>query len=182
MPSTSLLSSPVAILGVVLLRLAAAVRAVAIAIVVVVAIVVVKLSLSSHCHHLSRRCHHHQLCCPVALSPSTSLSLLPAGIIVVVVSRRAVARRAVTIVVVVAPGHHCCCRRRRHSLLSLSLLYPAAPLPIAPAPSTFASCCPIHHLRRSRRWLVVAFSARPAAYQLNHQADNVFIFLHLDLF
>jgi hypothetical protein len=30
--------------------------------------------------------------------------------------------------------------------------------------------------------LVVAFSARPAAYQLNHQAENVFMFPHLDLF
>jgi hypothetical protein len=47
---------------------------------------------------------------------------------------------------------------------------------------TFASRCPIHHLHHSRRWLVVAFSARPAAYQLNHQSDNVFIFPHLDLF
>ena len=33
----------------------------------------------------------------------------------------------------------------------------------------------IHHLRRSRRWLVVAFSARPAAYQLNHQSENIFM-------
>jgi hypothetical protein len=64
----------------------------------------------------------------------------------------------------------------------LSSLYPIAPSPVAPSPSTFASRCPIHHLRRSRRWLVVAFSARPAAYQLNHQADNVFIFPHLDFF
>ena len=53
---------------------------------------------------------------------------------------------------------------------------------------TFASRCSIalvpaiHHICRSRRWLVVAFSARPAAYQLNHQAENVFIFPHLDLF
>jgi hypothetical protein len=44
-----------------------------------------------------------------------------------------------------------------------------APSHVAPSPSTFASRCPIHHLRRSRRWLVVAFSARPAAYQQNHQ-------------
>jgi hypothetical protein len=34
-----------------------------------------------------------------------------------------------------------------------------------PLSSTFfASRCPIHHLRRSRRWLVVAFFAHPAAY------------------
>jgi hypothetical protein len=37
-----------------------------------------------------------------------------------------------------------------------------------PLSPTFASGCPIHHLRRSHRWLVAAFSARPAAYQLNH--------------
>jgi hypothetical protein len=30
--------------------------------------------------------------------------------------------------------------------------------------------------------LVVAFSARPAAYQLNHQDEYVFMFPHLDLF
>jgi hypothetical protein len=40
----------------------------------------------------------------------------------------------------------------------------------------------VHHLRRSRRWLVVAFSVRPAAYRLNHQAENVFMFSFLDLF
>jgi hypothetical protein len=51
-----------------------------------------------------------------------------------------------------------------------------------PLSPTFASRCPIHHLRFSCRRLVVAFSARPAAYQLNHQADNVFIFPHFDLF
>ena len=77
--------------------------------------------------------------------------------------------------------HRCrCCRR---PLPSLSSLYPIAPSPVAPSPSTFASRCPIHHLCRSRCWLVVAFSARPAAaYQLNHQADNVFMFPHLDFF
>jgi hypothetical protein len=31
-------------------------------------------------------------------------------------------------------------------------------------------------------FLVVAFSARPAAYQLNHQDENVFMFPQLDLF
>jgi hypothetical protein len=32
-------------------------------------------------------------------------------------------------------------------------------------------------------FLVVAFSARPAAYQLNHQEDeNLFMFPHLDIF
>ncbi len=57
-----------------------------------------------------------------------------------------------------------------------------------PLSPTFASRCSIalvpaiHHLRRSRQWLVVALSARPAAYQLNHQAENVFMFPHLDLF
>jgi hypothetical protein len=64
----------------------------------------------------------------------------------------------------------------------LSSSYPIAPSHVAPSPSTFASRCPIHHLRRSRRWLVVAFSAHPAAYQLNHQSDNVFIFPHLTYF
>jgi hypothetical protein len=29
--------------------------------------------------------------------------------------------------------------------------------------------------------VVAVFSARPAAYQLNHQAENVFMFPHLDL-
>ncbi len=33
-----------------------------------------------------------------------------------------------------------------------------------PLSPTFASRCPIHHLRRSRRWLVVAFPTHPAAY------------------
>jgi len=47
---------------------------------------------------------------------------------------------------------------------------------------TFASRCPIHHLHRSRRWLVVAFPAHPAACQLSHQAEHVFMFPHLDIF
>jgi hypothetical protein len=52
-----------------------------------------------------------------------------------------------------------------------------------PQSPTSASRCPtIHHLCRSRRWLVVAFSTCPAAYQMNHQAENVFMFLLLDLF
>jgi hypothetical protein len=52
---------------------------------------------------------------------------------------------------------------------------------------TFASHCyialvpAIHHLCRSRRWLDVVFSTHPAAYQLYHQAENVFMFPHLDL-
>jgi type IV secretory pathway protease TraF len=56
-----------------------------------------------------------------------------------------------------------------------------------PLSPTFANRCSIalvptiHHLRHSRQWLVVALSARPAAYQLNHQAENVFMFPHLDL-
>ena len=53
---------------------------------------------------------------------------------------------------------------------------------------TFTSRCSIalvpaiHHLRHSHRWLVVAFSARPAAYPLNHQAENVFMFPHKGFF
>ena len=47
---------------------------------------------------------------------------------------------------------------------------------------TFATRCPIHHLRRSHRWLVVAFPAYPAAYQLSHQAEHVFMFPRLDIF
>jgi len=53
---------------------------------------------------------------------------------------------------------------------------------------TFASRCSIalvqaiHHLCHSRRWLIVTFSARPAAYQLNHQTENVFMFPHLNIF
>ena len=56
-----------------------------------------------------------------------------------------------------------------------------------PLSPTFISHCSIalvlsiHHLHHSHRWLVVAFSARPSAYRLNHQADNVFMFPHLDL-
>ena len=44
---------------------------------------------------------------------------------------------------------------------------------------TFASHCPVslvqavQHLHRSHRWLVVAFSARPAAYQLNQQDETL---------
>jgi hypothetical protein len=33
-----------------------------------------------------------------------------------------------------------------------------------------------------RRAAATAFSARPAAYQLNHQAENFFMFPHLELF
>jgi len=51
-----------------------------------------------------------------------------------------------------------------------------------PLSPTFASHCPIHHLRCSRRWLVVAFPTHPAAYQLSHQAEHVFMFPHLDIF
>ena len=51
-----------------------------------------------------------------------------------------------------------------------------------PLSPTFASRCPIHHLRRSHRWLFVAFPAHPAAYQLSHQAEHVFMFPHLDIF
>ena len=54
--------------------------------------------------------------------------------------------------------------------------------------TTFACCCHVtlvpaaHCLYHSCRWLVVAFSTCPAAYQLNHQAENIFMFPHLDLF
>jgi hypothetical protein len=57
-----------------------------------------------------------------------------------------------------------------------------------PLSPTFVSRCSValvpavHHLRHSRRWLVVGFSPRQAAYQLNHQAENIFMFSHLDLF
>jgi len=51
-----------------------------------------------------------------------------------------------------------------------------------PLSPTFASHCPIHHLCHSRRWLVVAIPAHPAAYQLSHQAEHVFMFPHLDIF
>jgi hypothetical protein len=51
-----------------------------------------------------------------------------------------------------------------------------------PLSPTFASRCPIHHLRHSHRWLVVEFPAHPAAYQLSHQAEHVFMFPHLDIF
>jgi len=93
--------------------------------------------------------------------------LSPVAIVIVVaIIVNFVARSAIAIAVVVV----------------VSLPYPVVPSPVAPSPSTFASRCPIHHLRCFRRWLVVAFSTRPAAYQLNHQADNVFIIPHLDLF
>ncbi len=48
-----------------------------------------------------------------------------------------------------------------------------------PLSPTFASRCPIHHLRRYHRWLVVAFSPYQAAYQVNHQAENVSSFYTL---
>ena len=51
-----------------------------------------------------------------------------------------------------------------------------------PLSPTFTSCCPIHHLRRSRRWLVVVFPAHPEAYQRSHQAEHVFMFPRLDIF
>jgi hypothetical protein len=99
----------------------------------------------------------------------------PVAIVVVVaIIVNFVARSAVAIVLVVVVV-------RRHPLPSSLSSYPIVPSPVAPSPSTFASRCPIHHLRRTRQWLVVSFSARPAAYQLNYQADNVFIFPHLDL-
>jgi hypothetical protein len=43
---------------------------------------------------------------------------------------------------------------------------------------TFASRCyeslvpAVHHLPCSHRWFVVVFSAHPAAYRLNHQAET----------
>jgi len=43
-----------------------------------------------------------------------------------------------------------------------------------PLSPTFASRCPIHHLCRSLRCLVIAFPAHPAAYQLSHQAEHLF--------
>ena len=58
----------------------------------------------------------------------------------------------------------------------------------SPLSPTFTSRCSIalvpaiHHLCHSRWWLVVTFLARPAAYQLNHQTENVFMFPHLDIF
>jgi hypothetical protein len=52
-----------------------------------------------------------------------------------------------------------------------------------PLSPTFAISCrdslfpTVNCLCRSHRWLVVAFSpAHPAAYQLKHQAENVFMF------
>jgi hypothetical protein len=57
-----------------------------------------------------------------------------------------------------------------------------------PLLQTFASRCyeslvpAVHHLPCSHRWFVVVFSAHPAAYRLNHQAENIFMFSLLDLF
>ena len=74
------------------------------------------------------------------------------------------------------------CRFRHCVIIST---FAAGRHPLLP---TFASRCSIalvlaiHHLCRSRQWLVVLFSARPAAYQLNYQSENVFMFPHLDLF
>jgi len=68
------------------------------------------------------------------------------------------------------------CRFHHRAIVNTS---PTGRRPLSP---TFASRCPIHHLRRSRRWLVVAFPAHPAAYQLSHQAEHVFMFPHLDIF
>jgi len=87
-------------------------------------------------------------------------------------------------------------------LLSPLLLPPSPSLPPAtlvpivdtfvtsrrPLLPTFTSRCrdslfpAVHHLRCSHQWLAVVFSACPAAYRLNHQAENAFMFSLLDLF
>jgi hypothetical protein len=51
---------------------------------------------------------------------------------------------------------------RRFFHLAIINTFAAGRRPLSP--TFFASRCPIHHLRCSRRWLVVAFSAHPAAY------------------
>jgi hypothetical protein len=66
-----------------------------------------------------------------------------------------------------------------------NLVFVAVHRPLTPI---FACRCPaalvpaVHCLLCFRQWLVVVFSARPAAYQPNNQAENVFMFPHLDLF
>jgi hypothetical protein len=54
--------------------------------------------------------------------------------------------------------------------------YPIAPSPFAPSPSTFASRFPMHHLRQSRRWLVVVFSARPEKSLARSLSQEVYQF------
>ena len=95
--------------------------------------------------------------------PSSSSRSTLLFVVVVRRYRRAIARRAVAIVVVVARRHS---RHRRHQRQLRRPQRRRHPFAIVVVIVSHRD------LRRSRQWLVVAFSARPAAYQLNHQSEN----------
>jgi hypothetical protein len=69
-------------------------------------------------------------------------------------------------------------------IVRLSTLSPPATVTLS---HTFTSHChvalvpAVHFLRRSHQWLVVAFSAHQATYQLNHEAEIVSSFRTLGL-
>jgi len=114
-----------------------------------------------------------------------ALASVIAAAVVVAANAAAAALRRWLVVVSSTPSSatrsviRCFCHR------AIVNTFAAGHRPLSP---TFASRCsialvpPIHHLCRSRRWLVFAFSACPAAHRLNHQAENIFMFPHLDLF
>jgi hypothetical protein len=114
-----------------------------------------------------------------AFAAAIALASVIAAAVVVAANAAAAALRGWLVVVSPTPlsATQSVIHRFRHR--SIVNTFAASRHPLSPA---FASRCPIHRLRRSRRWLVVAFSTCPAAYQLNHQAENVFMFPHLDLF
>jgi hypothetical protein len=105
-------------------------------------------------------------------------SVIAAAVVVAANAAAAALRRWL---VVVSPTLSSAAQSVIHCFRHRSIVntFAAGRRPLLPA---FASRCPIHHLRCSHQWLVVAFSTRPATYQLNHQAKNVFMFPHLDLF
>jgi hypothetical protein len=128
---------------------------------------IVGIAALSHC---CRRCRF--------AAASALASVIPAAV-VVAANAAAAANHQWLVVVSPTPSSaaQSVIRRFRHCAIVNTFAAISHPPSL-----TFASRCPIHHLHYSHRWLVVAFSTCTAAYQLNHQAENVFMFPHLDLF
>jgi hypothetical protein len=86
-----------------------------------------------------------------------------------------------------SPLAYCVVRRPNLSAPAIVRSSTLSPPGHRPLLLTIASHCPvallpsINRLRRSRWWLVVAFSAHPAAYRPHHQAENVSSFHPLGL-
>ena len=111
-----------------------------------------------------------------AFDAAIDLSSVIAAAVVVAANAAAAALRRWLVAVSSTPSSAAQTVIRHFRHRAIVNTFAAGRRPLSP---TFASRCPIHHLRRSHRWLFVAFPAHPAAYQLSHQAEHVFMFPRL---